>query len=66
MSKPSTKPKPWVAVILQCPQDLHRLMKSAAAEEHLTLQAACFVAFREYVQQHRPEARPAHTGGETP
>jgi hypothetical protein len=38
-------------MLLECPQALHRGMKIAAAEEQLTWQEVCFVAFEEFLQR---------------
>ena len=50
MAPPVTSMKPWVGILLECPRPLHRRMKMAAADAGLTLQAACFVAFEEFLR----------------
>ena len=51
MPRPIKVPRAWVAMLLECPQALHRSMKIAAAEEQVHLQQMCFVAFEEFLER---------------
>jgi hypothetical protein len=63
-ARPVRVPRPWVAMLLECPRDLHCAMKIIAAEDQVKLQELCFMAFEKLLR--RRGVHPAEDDADRP